>query len=195
MGVLIPTSRRQWTVSSLGWQFFLYLVIYSTFQLSPTGVIGSPNLGTSLRNAIVGATATASSDVIPKASGDVEILNSFVSSSYNENEHSFYIQGWRWHTLSLVRDAKRFQRLTQRLLSIEHSDETGKSVLEKAISFVVDFNYRGLKGVEQDVFFPWLRDQFSSADPVDVAVHSLLKQLDKEKTEINNMAKTMVCIT
>ena len=194
MGLSILSSRRQWTVSSLGWKFFLYLAIYSTFQLNPTGVFGSRNLGNKIRNAIIGATATASSDVIPKACSDVEILNSFVSSSYNEDEHSFYIQGWRWHTLSLVRDAKRLQRLTQRLISLEHSDETGKSALEKAISFVIDFNYRGLKGVEQDVFFPWLRDQFSSTDPVDGAIHSLLQQLDKEKNEISIMAQTMVCM-
>uniref|UniRef100_A0A6U2S798 RxLR effector candidate protein n=2 Tax=Leptocylindrus danicus TaxID=163516 RepID=A0A6U2S798_9STRA len=77
----------------------------------------------------------------------------------------FHVQGWRWHTLSLVRDAGRLQRLALRKISTTTvptgsdavEDDSGDSDLDMAAEHVIDFNMKGLHAVEDELFFPWLR--------------------------------------
>mmetsp|Transcript_13211 Transcript_13211/g.20084 ORF Transcript_13211/g.20084 Transcript_13211/m.20084 type:complete len:351 (+) Transcript_13211:35-1087(+) len=85
-----------------------------------------------------------------------------VDGQVSSTPKKFHVQGWRWHTLSLVRDAGRLQRLALRKIStatVTGSDveNGGDSDLDMAAEHVIDFNMKGLHAVEDELFFPWLR--------------------------------------
>lgn len=78
-------------------------------------------------------------------------------------EREFIIQGWRWHTKSLLRDLDRFTKIIQK--SQENSFPIGSkeadarnTKLMKCYDFVFGFNWKSLIRVERDIFFPWLQD-------------------------------------
>lgn len=68
----------------------------------------------------------------------------------------FEIQGWRWHTKSLVRDARRLHSLAMRtnLETVE--------TLKDASDYVVGFNLMGLQKIESPLFFPWMREKLTT---------------------------------
>jgi len=59
----------------------------------------------------------------------------------------FHIQGWRWHTKSLARDAGRLHKL-----ALKTDIETAKT-LKEASDYVVGFNMVGLHRIEGNLFF------------------------------------------
>jgi len=71
----------------------------------------------------------------------------------------FHIQGWRWHTKSLARDAIRLQKLALK------TDPNNAVTLKDACDFVVGFNMMGLHKVEASLFFPWMKEKLSGAIP------------------------------
>lgn len=84
----------------------------------------------------------------------------------------FLINGWRWHTLSVIRDLSRFIALVDKLKTeLETPIDRSRDVdwtrickekrerLQSAYSFVYQFNWIALQHVERDVFFPWLSDK------------------------------------
>lgn len=68
----------------------------------------------------------------------------------------FEIQGWRWHTKSLMRDARRLHRLAMR------TDPKNADVLRDASDYVVGFNLMGLHKIEATLFFPWMREKLTN---------------------------------
>jgi len=90
--------------------------------------------------------------------------------SVKDYDGKFHIQGWRWHTLSFARDSTRLQQLANRMLySYSQDSTTGKKIsldtdhqsLAKAVNHVIDFNLKGLQRIENDLFFPWLREKLT----------------------------------
>jgi len=83
------------------------------------------------------------------------IISRFLSD--DESNRDFHVQGWRWHTLSLVRDTSRLEKLAMRVLS--QATESGFAInsmpLEKASRHVIDFNMGGLNRIENNLLFPW----------------------------------------
>mmetsp|Transcript_1335 Transcript_1335/g.3399 ORF Transcript_1335/g.3399 Transcript_1335/m.3399 type:complete len:348 (-) Transcript_1335:1724-2767(-) len=71
----------------------------------------------------------------------------------------FEIQGWRWHTKSLQRDAGRLRRLAS-LTNIETVE-----ILKDASEYVVGFNLKGLHKIEAPLFFPWMREKLTTSNP------------------------------
>ncbi|KAL7548498.1 hypothetical protein ACHAWF_011780 [Thalassiosira exigua] len=73
---------------------------------------------------------------------------------------AFRVQGWRWHSLSLARDARRLEGLADRLLSSggDDFDAEGLAALESAASYVVEFNMGGLHRIEGTAFADFLRE-------------------------------------
>ena len=85
----------------------------------------------------------------------------------------FHIQGWRWHCMSLIRDAKRLERLSRHLatLTTKSSDIGGNSnnnneeetaaagfkALLQATDYVINFNMAGLFRIQSDMFVTFLR--------------------------------------
>jgi hypothetical protein len=69
----------------------------------------------------------------------------------------FMINGWRWHTKSVLRDLDRFEKVLH-----ECSNEKNQTVaiverLKKCYSFVFAFNWGACMRVERELFFPWLQ--------------------------------------
>lgn len=88
-----------------------------------------------------------------------------LSPRQEESKPNFHVQGWRWHTMSLVRDTRRLERLARRLLSsYDHGDKGAPSdAINTAAEHVINFNMKGLHRIENDVLFPWLRDHLLQA--------------------------------
>jgi hypothetical protein len=85
----------------------------------------------------------------------------------------FHIQGWRWHCMSLIRDAKRLERLSRHLtiLTTKSSDGGGNinnnneeetaaagfQALLQATDYVINFNMAGLFRIQSGMFVTFLR--------------------------------------
>ena len=108
------------------------------------------------------AVGEASGDDLALLSHQDEIQE-FLESKSKESSSSllenFHIQGWRWHTKSLARDAGRLHRLALK------TDPDTASTLKEASDYVVDFNMVGLHRIEGNLFFPWMREKLVGGVP------------------------------
>jgi hypothetical protein len=92
--------------------------------------------------------------------------------SFFETRSKFHIHGWRWHTMSLIRDLNRLSSLASSIvhvprISSEMDDPAVGNALDdlnKAAAFVVDINMKGLHRIEAKTFFPWLKKIFCTKD-------------------------------
>lgn len=89
----------------------------------------------------------------------------------------FVINGWRWHTISAIRDLDRFSRVIEQLLSRESitcadlTSPTGALILNAAEAarlsgchdFVFNFNIAGLQRVESELIAPFLRSNLPAS--------------------------------
>jgi len=79
----------------------------------------------------------------------------------DEDDLPFHIQGWRWHSMSLIRDSRRLERLSRHLadhLTEEGEDvEAGLDAALAAANYVVNFNMAGLFRIQTDLFVDFLR--------------------------------------
>lgn len=82
-----------------------------------------------------------------------EFLESKSRDSHSSLLEDFHVQGWRWHTKSLARDAGRLHRLALK------TDPKNAETLKDASDYVVGFNMVGLHRIEGNLFFPWMRDK------------------------------------
>lgn len=80
-------------------------------------------------------------------------------------DREFLINGWRWHTASVIRDLNRFEKVL-----IE--SKRGKTDVERTLArerimkgymFVFDFNWKACMKVEREIFFPWLQTLLPSS--------------------------------
>eukprot|EP00980_Cylindrotheca_fusiformis_P014503 scaffold3875_cov123-Cylindrotheca_fusiformis.AAC.23 len=97
----------------------------------------------------------------------------------------FHVHGWRWHTMSLVREAGRLQKLAERLSS---DDECAP--LRQAADYVVGFNMKGLHKIEAGLFFPWMRQKLTSIQQKDLAsaFGSIMDGLENDRKKIALLA-------
>jgi hypothetical protein len=105
----------------------------------------------------------------------------------NSPQRRFRIQGWRWHTMSLIREAT----LLSRAAAVEASDPQS---LFKATEYVIDFNMKGLHRVENEVFFPWMKEKLSGVGSNGVR-EALLITFDEVKIDqkkASELGKSMV---
>lgn len=89
----------------------------------------------------------------------------------------FVINGWRWHTMSAIRDLDRFSRVIEHLLSrdsITSADLTSPTEaltlndaeaarLSGCHEFVFNFNIAGLQRVESELIAPFLRSKLPTS--------------------------------
>ncbi len=102
---------------------------------------------------------------------DVEHL--LIQAPISVSQRVFLINGWRWHTMSVVRDLRRLSsvanQIRKQLKSIIHIDksiESSSANYDKLIgsySFVYKFNWCALMQVERELFFPWLRSMLPNS--------------------------------
>lgn len=105
----------------------------------------------------------------------------------------FYIQGWRWHTLSLLRDTNRLANHARTALRFLTDDKIEST--QKAVNHVIDFNLKGLYRIEDDVFLPWLRSKLSSdqigSDDVKNAFQVVLDSVESDRKRVKNLASNI----
>lgn len=120
-----------------------------------------------------------------------EQIGRFLQASDSKGE--FLIQGWRWHTMALAREAGRLHKLSRRL--VESGSEEDLSSLRKAAEYVVGFNMKGLHKIEKDLFFPWVRtkvDALPDEAEVQSAFGVLMNQLDDDRASIESLGRAVV---
>ena len=121
----------------------------------------------------------------------VEILKEHIAKTTPISD--FYIQGWRWHTLSLIRESNR---LSQAAAAMRHrrSSSTSEDLL-KAAEYVVNFNMRGLHRIESELFFPWIVKrpsvQEQSREIID-SLHTVMRDLDTVRENVKKHGAKLV---
>lgn len=103
---------------------------------------------------------------------------------------AFHVQGWRWHTLSLARDARRLGNLAASL----NATMTGNESLQKAAYHVIGFNMKALHRVENKIFFPWLKEQLTSVDNPELAdaFAAVLNDVVEEQRSVSKIGEQVV---
>ena len=136
---------------------FCYLGVASTCYAIPNGEscridsIAADIRGGDIVNSIDGKTLT--------------VIKQFLSESSTDRQNDeFLIQGWRWHCMSLIRDADRLERLAAHLSSNKVNDDSGLEALLSAADYTVNFNMAGLYRIESTMFVKWLRKHLCNAD-------------------------------
>lgn len=99
--------------------------------------------------------------------------------------------------MSLVRDVRRLRGLALRHLSAGAVQDTDTTSLDRAAEHVVGFNMAGLHRIENDLFFPWMREKLcgkksdTKNSTVRDAFRRVLDEIDAERTEIAGMGQAM----
>jgi len=130
----------------------------------------------------------------------------------------FHIHGWRWHSLSLLRDFTRLEKLALKLSSPTSTIplSTRHDQITKAIHHVIGFNWIGLYRIEKQVFFPFLREKLlkkqeplkplltiqdgnatlleSHSSRIQNYIDVVLKQMEDSRSRIDTISKELVCI-
>lgn len=76
----------------------------------------------------------------------------------------FVINGWRWHTMSAIRDLDRFSRVIEHLLSGDSNINAAEAArLSGCHEFVFNFNIAGLHRVESELIAPFLRSNLPAS--------------------------------
>lgn len=113
------------------------------------------------------------------------------------SDGEFYIQGWRWHSMALAREAGLLQKLAQRVLdSGVDSDADSLQSLQQAADYVVNFNMKGLHKIEGDLFFPWARNKVSGivGGETAKAFGLIMDALDKDRKEMDSLGNSVVSL-
>lgn len=92
------------------------------------------------------------------------------------NDRQFLINGWRWHTISVIKDLNRFRKLSES--SIDHSSLDDER-LSKCYNYVFSFNWKALMRVEREIFFPWLSDILP--EPSKILIVTIIEKHEKIK--------------
>lgn len=104
------------------------------------------------------------------------------------NERQFLINGWRWHTASVLRDLNRFSDLIKKIKvsNILISPKETKLIRE-CCDFVFGFNWKALQRVENEIFFPWLQEILPK-----IQTSTLFNSISHKQASI---AKLSICMT
>jgi hypothetical protein len=122
------------------------------------------------------------------------------SSSYDVDD-TFHIHGWKWHTMSLAHEARRLNSLALKLRDVplptqqQVDDEmTDLSALRTVADYTIGFNMRGLHRIENEIFFPLVRQKALSVSERDVvtAFVTVLNQLDKDRSTVKALGTSLV---
>lgn len=126
-------------------------------------------------------------------------ISNFLTTEEREQAlENFHIHGWRWHTSSLIREARRFCTLAQRAQSAQGEDALNSiaEALQAAAEYVIGFNMKGLHRIEADLMFPWMREKLTktesipreASDGFDVA----MTQLENDRKQLTNIGESIV---
>ena len=119
-----------------------------------------------------------------------DVIRKFVSTSKASIEQ-FHIQGWRWHTMSLVREAERLARMARRFQSYEVA---AWNPIASAVDYVIGFNLKGLHKIEADLFFPWMREKLMAIQEKDLALAFgiVMDELENDRQRVAQLGESIV---
>ena len=112
------------------------------------------------------------------------------TASDKQKHRPFKIQGWRWHTMSLIREAGRVATALQQ--QPHHPD-----ALATAVEYVVNFNLRGLTKIQATLFFPWVRLEMAQRlgdSPVATALNAVLDELEMAGQHAVQLGQALVSV-
>ena len=89
----------------------------------------------------------------PLCSADDEGIISAYLQTQSPRSTRYRVHGWRWHTMSVLRELRLLTNVIQRQPSPE--------LLPELVHHTVGFNLKGLNQVESKLFFPWLTTKFN----------------------------------
>jgi len=124
------------------------------------------------------------------------ILRRFLAADKSSDfagDGKFYIQGWRWHSMSLIREAGQLQKLAQTF----QLDDADADKLKIAAEYVVGFNMKGLHSIEKDLFFPWVRERTCRAvkdEAVCRAICAVMDQLESDRQKLESVGASLVSV-
>jgi len=78
-------------------------------------------------------------------------------------ERQFLINGWRWHTISALRDLQRYSAVIEKIEAqydmniLKNTRDDFKTRINLCYNYVCDYNLKALMKIETDLFFPWLQ--------------------------------------
>lgn len=127
---------------------------------------------------------------------DPHIQRYLTSASTTSVDEKFFVQGWRWHTMSLIREARRLHQHAERLENENNcSSNEGMTALHTVADYCVNFNMRGLHKIEKDLFFPWVRVKTKAIDNAEIsqAFDSVLDKLEQDRRSVESLGKSLVC--
>lgn len=119
------------------------------------------------------------------------IIRDFLSKSKDATLENFHVQGWRWHTLSFVRETGRLIDLASKT---NPSDARECESLKEATDYVIGFNLRGLHAIEADLFFPWMKQKLISVDDKDLAkaFGTVMDQVEDDRKKVAKLGVSIV---
>ena len=106
--------------------------------------------------------------------------------------HDFHIQGWRWHTMSLVREAERLLALAKRF---QRKSVEERQPLVQATDYVIGFNLKGLHKIEADLFFPWMKKKLTEIkEPKQLSksFEKVMNQLEADRKTVAKLGEYIV---
>jgi len=142
-------------------------------------------------------------------SNDYELLaaettiHQFLNEKWQPSQH-FRVQGWRWHTMSVIRDARRLSSLAYTFVNDNprnhnvHKDKDEIPRLAKAAHHVIDFNLKALYRIENKLFYPWLKKKLSTVEDPNLgkAFSSVLKWSFPSRRPLKSWGcKSYVCLS
>ena len=114
------------------------------------------------------------------------ILENIEGGPIPKKNREFRINGWRWHTQAVIRDLDRFEGVMKR--SQEDSSLTKHELvdrLQRCQAFVCDFNWGALMRVENEIFYPWLRDLLPEQSKV------LAQEFTKSHAQVRSLSSRL----
>lgn len=105
----------------------------------------------------------------------------------------FHVHGWRWHTMSVMREAERLQTLALKMDSCR--EQLDLAQLRKAADYVVDFNLKALHRVE-NMFFPWMRQRMIESKlarpETKEAFDAIVENLEGDQKRLAELGRSIV---
>jgi hypothetical protein len=122
---------------------------------------------------------------------DADTSESLIDEFLSDKELSlddFHVHGWRWHTMSLVREAGRFHKLAVR------SKSDSALALQEASDYVIGFNLKGLHKIEATLFFPWMREKLTSIEKSELssAFATVMDELELDRQKMAELGDSIV---
>lgn len=210
--VLLSVALYTWTVLAFSGQFHLAATTSARGFVLPLSTTAKAFVRRGARRAfkhqtilekaaaqVFGETKTEAASIPPSATtlspSYEEDIRKFLASKRSELKSSsslleqFHIQGWRWHTKSLARDAGRLHRLALK------TDVKTAETLKDASDFVIGFNMMGLHNVEATLFFPWMKEKlvggFQEKSDLSTGFSSAMDVLETDRRTVAKLGETI----